>query len=55
MRGEGRAPSWRGPRDALSAALAPSLRPGDLVITMGAGDVTRCGPEVLQLLRGSAA
>ena len=55
MRREGRPPAWRGGRDALAAALAPIVRPGDLVITMGAGDVTRCGPEVLELLRGSAA
>jgi UDP-N-acetylmuramate--alanine ligase len=26
--------------------------PGDLVLTLGAGDVTRIGPEVLHLLEG---
>jgi len=55
MRGEGRAPSWRGGRDALAAALAPAVRAGDLVITMGAGDVTHCGPELLRTLNGSGA
>jgi UDP-N-acetylmuramate--alanine ligase len=54
MRGEGRPPAWRGSREALSSALAPTVRPGDLVITMGAGDVTRCGAEVLELIRASA-
>ena len=53
MRGAGRAPQWRGGRDALAAALAASVRKGDLVITMGAGDVTRCGPELLRVLRGA--
>ena len=28
-------------------------RPGDLVLTVGAGDVTMVGPEVLRLLRGA--
>jgi UDP-N-acetylmuramate--alanine ligase len=55
MRDERRAPAWRGGRDALGAALVPALRAGDLVITMGAGDVTRCGPELLRSLNGSAA
>jgi UDP-N-acetylmuramate--alanine ligase len=55
MRNERRAPAWRGGRDALGAALVPALRAGDLVITMGAGDVTRCGPELLRSLNGSAA
>src|SRR5262249_4811092 len=32
------------------AALLPKLREGDLVVTLGAGDVTQVGPELLQLL-----
>jgi UDP-N-acetylmuramate--alanine ligase len=38
--------------DRASAApfLAGVLRPGDVVITMGAGDVTAIGPELLTLL-----
>jgi len=55
MRGDGRPPAWRGGRDGLAAALAPQVRAGDLVITMGAGDVTRCGPELLRFLRGATA
>jgi UDP-N-acetylmuramate--alanine ligase len=55
MRAVGRAPAWQGPRAALASALAGSVRPGDLVITMGAGDVTRCGPELLASLGVAAA
>jgi UDP-N-acetylmuramate--alanine ligase len=55
MRAAGRGPVWRGGRDALAAALAKTVRAGDLVITMGAGDVTRCGPELLRSLSGAAA
>ncbi|MDL5156888.1 UDP-N-acetylmuramate--L-alanine ligase [Actinomycetospora termitidis] len=36
-------PSWA----AVPSLLADLARPGDLVITMGAGDVTVLGPEVL--------
>ncbi|HEY2067704.1 MAG TPA: UDP-N-acetylmuramate--L-alanine ligase [Gemmatimonadaceae bacterium] len=54
MRARGCAPEWTGSRSALALALAPVVRPGDLVITMGAGDVTRSGPELLAAL-GTAA
>ena len=37
-------------RDGLGNAVVGRLRPGDVLITMGAGDVTRVGPEVLRLL-----
>lgn len=30
--------------------LAPMLRPGDVVLTVGAGDITRLGPEFVSLL-----
>jgi UDP-N-acetylmuramate--alanine ligase len=30
------------------------VRPGDLVMTMGAGDVTTMGPEIVRALTGSA-
>jgi UDP-N-acetylmuramate--alanine ligase len=36
---------WRTPE-----ALVERARPGDLVLTLGAGDVTLVGPEVLELL-----
>jgi UDP-N-acetylmuramate--alanine ligase len=39
-------PSW----SATPAALVDRARPGDLVLTLGAGDVTLVGPEVLELL-----
>ena len=41
-------PSWT----AVPSALAARLRPGDLLVTLGAGDVTQIGPEVLRLLSG---
>lgn len=39
-------PSW----SAVAPELVRRARPGDLVVTMGAGDVTMIGPEVLSLL-----
>ena len=47
MAARGRAPAWRGSVGDLAPALAAALRPGDVVITMGAGDVTRVGPMLL--------
>lgn len=46
----GRAPLWQGPRTALASSLADAVRPGDLVLTVGAGDITRTGPELAALL-----
>ncbi|TFV57909.1 UNVERIFIED_ORG: UDP-N-acetylmuramate--L-alanine ligase [Bacillus sp. AZ43] len=43
-------PSW----SAAAPALAARARPGDLVMTMGAGDVSMVGPEVLEALRATA-
>lgn len=37
-------------RSEVAVALLPELRPGDLVITFGAGDVWQCGDELLALL-----
>jgi len=42
---------WVGARDALADVLATTVRDGDIVLTMGAGDITRTGPELLQRLR----
>ncbi len=39
-------PSW----SAVAPSLADRARPGDLVLTLGAGDVTMIGPEILDLL-----
>jgi UDP-N-acetylmuramate--alanine ligase len=41
-------PSW----SAVAAHLAERAKPGDIVLTCGAGDVTMIGPEVLGLLGG---
>ena len=35
----------------LPRALLPRLEPGDLVVTLGAGDITQVGPELLTLLQ----
>ncbi len=43
-------PSWT----AVPAAVAAKAHAGDLVVTLGAGDVTQIGPEVLRLLEGEA-
>ena len=42
-------PSW----SAVPGELARRARPGDLVLTLGAGDITQVGPEVLRLLEES--
>ena len=39
-------PSW----SAVPAHLADRARPGDIVMTLGAGDISMMGPEVLALL-----
>lgn len=46
----GRSVQWQGPRSALAAALAQFVAEGDVVITIGAGDITRTGLELKQLL-----
>jgi UDP-N-acetylmuramate--alanine ligase len=46
--------SWRGDRGALAEALAAGVRDGDVVITMGAGDITKTGHELLARLRPAA-
>ena len=43
-------PSWT----AVPAAVASRCAPGDLVVTLGAGDVTQIGPEVLRVLEAGA-
>jgi UDP-N-acetylmuramate--alanine ligase len=46
----GRTLAWRGERPALTAALADVVGPGDVVLTLGAGDITRTGQELLRAL-----
>jgi UDP-N-acetylmuramate--alanine ligase len=43
-------PSW----SAVPQTVVDRVEPGDLVVTLGAGDVTQLGPEVLRLLEGGA-
>jgi UDP-N-acetylmuramate--alanine ligase len=54
MRNDGFAPIWEGPRSELAAALAATVKDGDVVITIGAGDITRTGPELRALLQSRA-
>jgi UDP-N-acetylmuramate--alanine ligase len=44
-------PSW----SAVASRLVERARPGDLILTLGAGDVTMIGPEVVALLREAEA
>ena len=39
---------------AVAGRVAAAARPGDVVVTMGAGDVTMLGPEILAALRAAA-
>ena len=38
------------PRAELARAARGRVRPGDIVLTLGAGDITQAGPELLGLL-----
>ncbi len=53
--GAGAATVVVGDRDALTERVAGELRSGDVVLTLGAGDVTRVGPELVARLERSAA
>ncbi len=44
-------PSW----SAVADEVVSRLRPGDILLTVGAGDVTMIGPEVLDRLAAQAA
>jgi UDP-N-acetylmuramate--alanine ligase len=54
MTRSGRALTWRGERHDLAAALQHEVKSGDVVLTMGAGDITRTGPELLARLTEEA-
>jgi UDP-N-acetylmuramate--alanine ligase len=50
----GRAAQFVADRAAVPAAVSGLAKPGDLVLTMGAGDVTALGPLILAALRDRA-
>ncbi len=52
LRDAGRPAAWTGARSDAAAALAAYVRDGDVVVTMGAGDITRTAPELKALLGG---
>lgn len=45
---------WVPERAALAGVLAGSVADGDVVLTLGAGDITRVGRELLERLAGAA-
>lgn len=45
-----RACRFLGERGSIARDVAGDLEPGDMVITLGAGDVTKIGPEILEEL-----
>jgi UDP-N-acetylmuramate--alanine ligase len=53
-RAAGGAVAWQGERGALSGELARAVRGGDVVLTIGAGDITKTGPELLRELGAPA-
>jgi UDP-N-acetylmuramate--alanine ligase len=44
---------WRGDRAELAGVLAANVRDGDVVVVMGAGDITRTGRELLARIGGA--
>jgi len=53
-RAAGGALAWQGARSDLAAALAQNVAAGDVVLTLGAGDITRTGRELLDRLAAAA-
>ena len=53
LRDAGGPAPWRGDRGALAEALARFVLPNDVVLTVGAGDITKTGPELLGRLGGA--
>ena len=46
LQGSGRSIDWQGNRVSLAPALCDFVRDGDVVLTIGAGDITKTGPEL---------
>ena len=46
LRGAGGKIDWQGSRPTLALALCDFVRDGDVVLTIGAGDITKTGPEL---------
>jgi len=42
--------TWAERRDGLADMVRPTLQPGDLVLTLGAGDIWKTGVELLERL-----
>ncbi len=42
--------AWAGRKDQLAERVRPLLQSGDMVITLGAGDIWKVGPELLERL-----
>ncbi len=54
LRTGGKSVAWRGERTELADALAGIVREGDVVVTIGAGDITRTGPELIARLASAS-
>jgi UDP-N-acetylmuramate--alanine ligase len=46
--------TWVEKRSDLAPAIAKLAKQGDIVITLGAGDITQVGPELLKILSGQS-
>ena len=53
-RAAGRPVTWQGPRAEATGQLAEFVQPGDVVVTMGAGDITTVGSALLHALGARA-
>ena len=51
LKSSGRKPDWTGSRNDLAEALTGSLRSGDVVLTIGAGDITLTAAELKERLK----
>jgi len=54
MKAASNPPQWQGPRDDLASALENFVEDGDVVLTIGAGDITKTGAELRDRLQSRA-